>query len=128
MVRMSDFDEKRLRELDEALRFSARAAGYHFPDTTAEGLIAEEPIQAKPLTIPESAHPALIAAIDQHQAEIRDAIAESLPEDARFIVEWATWKRWGDAIEVTAGDVVVGVWTLDELMELVQRYREASGS
>lgn len=124
---MTGFDEKRLRALDEALRFSARAAGYRFPDTTVEGLIPEDPIQAKPLTIPESAHPALIAALDQHQAAFRDAVAESLPPDARFIVEWATWKAWGDAIEVTAGDVVVDVWTKDELMELVRRYREAAG-
>jgi len=52
---MTEFDEKGLRGLDEALRFSARAAGYVFPDTTAEGLIPEDEPQALPLNIPQGA-------------------------------------------------------------------------
>jgi hypothetical protein len=121
---MRQFDEKRLRELDEALRASARARGYVFEDTTAEGLLDEDKPQGlPPLDIPQGAHPALIALLDQRQAGLADAIAKLIRPEVRFIFGWATWKAYGEAIEVTWGDdVSLGVWMDDEFQELLRRY------
>jgi hypothetical protein len=121
---MSDqggWDENRLRELDEALKFSARAHGWVFPDTTAEGILPEDPIPSLVSTLPADA--------TEHQvfeAVEADFVLDELPPDLRFVVR-AEREVGQDVVVVRADKIDLGSWSRSEYDEVLRRYVEAAG-
>ena len=115
MVRKErDILEDDLRALDEALRFSARAARWPEGDTGAEGMAPD--------------------AIRQHPVGIfADFELDQLPEQLRFL-GWATYRETETEIVVTAErsgadpSLVLGSWPRSVWLEYVRRFFEARGN
>jgi hypothetical protein len=108
-----DIPEGDLRALDEALRFSARAARWPEGDTGAEGMPPDE--------------------IRQHPVGIfADFELDQLPEQLRFL-GWATYRETETEIVVTAQSsgadppLVLGSWRRSVWLEYVRRFFEAGG-
>jgi hypothetical protein len=125
---MAGFDEKRLGELDEALRASAVHAGYTFiEEGPLEGILPETPTQRLADLLPES-----LAELNPELAQIRaklvaiDSKFVEFPEDLRFL-EWASYAIEEGEVRVVAGDVDLGTWTEAEFGELLTRYFRAVG-
>jgi hypothetical protein len=105
--------ESDLRALDEALRFSARAARWPEGDTGAEGMPPDE--------------------IQQHPVGIfADFKLDELPEPLRFL-GWATYRETETEIVVTAESpgtdppLFLGSWPRSVWLEYVRRFFEAEG-
>ena len=125
---MAGFDEKRLGELDEALRASAVHGGYAFVEEgPAEGILPETPLQSFADLLPPS-----LVELDSELAQIRAKLVElgsklvELPEDLRFL-GWASYTTEEGEVRVVAGDVDLGTWTEAEFGELFTRYLRAAG-
>lgn len=104
--------ETDLRALDEALRFSARAARWPDGDTGAEGIPPDE-IQKRQLGI------------------FGDFKLDELPEGLRFL-GWATYRETETEIVVTAerrgaNPLLLGSWPRSVWLEYVRRFYEADG-
>jgi hypothetical protein len=104
--------ESDLRALDEALRFSARAARWPEGDTGAEGIAPDE--------------------IQQHPVGIfSDFKLDELPERLRFL-GWATYRETETEIVVTtespgADPLLLGSWPRSVWLGYVRRFYEAEG-
>ena len=105
--------ESDLLALDEALRFSARAARWPEGDTGAEGIAPDE--------------------IRQHPVGIfADFELDELPEQLRFL-GWATYRETETEIVVTAESPVadppllLGSWPRSVWLEYVRRFYETEG-
>jgi hypothetical protein len=104
--------ESDLRALDEALRFSARAARWPEGDTGTEGMPPDE--------------------IEQHPVGIfADFKLDELPERLRFL-GWATYGETETEIVVTAKSpgadpLLLGSWPRSVWLEYVRRFYEAEG-
>jgi hypothetical protein len=105
--------ESDLRALDEALRFSARAARWPEGDTGAEGMPPDE--------------------IQQHPVGIfADFKLDELPEPLRFL-GWATYRETETEIVVMAESpgsdppLLLGSWPRSVWLEYVRRFFEAEG-
>jgi hypothetical protein len=113
MVRKERFTlESDLRALDEALRFSARAARWPEGDTGAGGIPPDE-IQQHPVGI------------------LADFKLDELPDRLRFL-GWATYRETETEIVVTAESrgadpLVLGSWPRSVWLEYVRRFCEAEG-
>jgi hypothetical protein len=107
-----DILEGDLRALDEALRFSARAARWPEGDTGAEGLPPDE-IQQHPIGV---------------FAEFK---LDELPERLRFL-GWATYRETETEIVVMAESpgadpLLLGSWPRSVWLEYVRRFYQAEG-
>ena len=101
-----------LRALDEALRFSARAARWPDGDTGNEGIPPDE--------------------IQKHQSGIFEGFTfDELPEGLRFL-GWATYRETETEIVVTAvrrgaDPLFLGSWPHSVWLEYVRRFYGAEG-
>jgi hypothetical protein len=117
---MNEFEAHRMRTMEADLRFSARAAGYRFPDPDAEGLIEDE-----------NQPPALVALMDQRQAALEDRFGP-IPATLRYIAA-ADLKFSGDAFLIQAFEGAedtdvkpLNAYPVAQLREWIERYREAN--
>lgn len=102
---MTDDFEKELRQLDEALRFSAKANGWLEPDKSVEGLLPEDEIQST----------------GDLEADFK---LDELPDGMRFL-GWARYDLTDDEITVDGPGGSIGPWPRSVWDELIHRYREA---
>jgi hypothetical protein len=99
--------ESDLKALDEALRVSAKAAGWEEEDPSVEGII---PDYLQP-------HPG---------GPLMDFQLDRLPDSMRF-VGWATYELTETAIIVTAETVILGSWPREVLLEYLHQSLVAAG-
>jgi hypothetical protein len=96
------------RELDEALRFSAKAYGSIEPDTSTEGCSPRT--RYKP--------PAISPSISS---------STSSTPDLRHL-GWARYEQAGDQIVVHGPGGVIGSWPLAVFDEILRPYRDSADS